>query len=136
MAPSAKPSWASLPPHVGKIITCLYPGDPKAQLRPVLVLESLVGADGASFAVRVAYGTKSLDRETRGKIDLIIDTAADIAACGLAVPTRFDLETTATLPWEPPQCDCWRGRISPIIGELPLAQQIECAHRLKAIQDR
>jgi len=81
MAPSAKPSWTSHPPRVGNIITCLYPGDPKGRLRPVLVLETQAGS-GGSFAVRVAYGTSSLDTETRGKIDLIIDDAADIDECG------------------------------------------------------
>jgi hypothetical protein len=38
----------------------LYPGDPKGQLRPCLVLETQNGSEGG-FAVRVAYGTKSLE---------------------------------------------------------------------------
>lgn len=120
MAPSAKPGWTSRPPRVGNIVTCLYPGDPKGRLRPVLVLETQAGSAG-SFAVRVAYGTKALDRETRGKIDLIIDDPADIDACGLPLATRFDLENLATIPWQPPLCDCWRGFDTPIIGKLPLA---------------
>lgn len=56
------------------------------------------------------------------------------AAC--AVPTRFDLEETATLVWEPPECDCWRGRYTPILGELPVKQQVECAYKLAAIQNK
>jgi len=135
MAPSAKPGWCSRPPRVGNIVTCLYPGDPKGRLRPVLVLETQAGSSG-SFAVRVAYGTTSLDHATRGKIDLIVDNRADIDECGLAVATRFDLENIATIPWEPPFCDCWRGFETPVLGELPVAQQIECAFRLRAIQER
>ena len=135
MVPSAKPGWTSHPPRIGDIVTCLYPGDPKGRLRPVLVLETQAGSAG-SFAVRVAYGTTSLDYATRAKIDLIIDAAADIDACGLAVATRFDLENIATIPWEPPFCDCWRGFDTPILGELPVAQQVECAFKLKAIQEK
>lgn len=135
MAAIDKPGWVARPPRVGNVITCLYPNDPKGQLRPVLVLETLAGS-GGGFAVRVAYGTKSLDYETRGKIDLIIDSAPDIDACGLAIPTRFDLEETAMIPWEPPDCDCWRGRYSPILGELPVKQQVDCAYKLAAIQNK
>lgn len=135
MAANAKPGWVSRPPRVGNVVTCLYPNDPKGALRPVLVLEALAGSS-EGFAVRVAYGTKSLDYATRGKIDLIIDTKADIDACGLALATRFDLEECAIIPWEPPLCDCWHGRYSPVIGELPVKQQIDCAYKLAAIQNK
>lgn len=135
MAPSDKPRWVSRPPRVGNIVTCLYPGDPKGQLRPCLVLETQSGSKG-DLAVRVAYGTKSLDYETRGKIDLIIDKPIDIDTCGLAVATRFDLEETATVPWEPPLCDCWTGFATPTIGELPFSKQIDCAYKLQAIQNK
>jgi len=135
MAQSANPSWVSRPPHVGNIITCLYPGDPKGRLRPVLVLEVRAGSV-SGFSVRVAYGTRSLDYETRGSIDLIIDKPIDIDHCGVPEATRFDLETTAVVAWEPPSCDCWRGWATPILGELPTSQQVECAYRLKAIQEK
>ena len=133
MATADKPAWVSQLPRVGNIITCLYPNDPKGRLRPVLVLETRAGSAG-TIAVRVAYGTTSLDHETRGKIDLIIEDEAEVDACGLAASTRFDLEETATIPWEPPLCGCWKGFDSPIIGELPVPQQIECAYKLQAIQ--
>src|SRR5215207_2633676 len=119
MALSGKPSWVSRPPRVGNIITCLYPGDPKGRLRPCLVLETSAGSAGG-FSVRVAYGTKELDKQTRGDIDLIIESESDVEACGLAIPTRFDLELTAVILWEPPLCNCWRGRLTPKIGELPV----------------
>jgi hypothetical protein len=135
MAASDKPRWVSRPPRVGNIITCLYPGDPKGELRPVLVLETRAGSSGG-FSVRVAYGTKNLAYESRGKIDLIIDTSLDIESCGVAVATRFDLEETAVIPWEPPLCDCWRGYATPILGELPVSQQVECSYKLAAIQDK
>jgi hypothetical protein len=99
------------------------------------VLETRAGS-GGGFAVRASYGTSSLDYETRGKIDLIVDSPADIEACGLAVATRFDLEETAELPWEPPLCDCWRGYHTPIIGELPVKQQVNCSYKLSAIQNK
>src|ERR1700743_893797 len=135
MAASAKPEWVSRPPHAGDIVTCLYPIDPKGRLRPCLVLEVLAGS-GGGYAVRVAYGTKSRDKATRGNIDLIVESQSDMDECGVAVATRFDLETTATIPWDPPDCDCWRGCYSPILGELPKAQQIDCAHKLQAIQNK
>lgn len=135
MTPSDKPRWVSRPPRVGNIITCLYPGDPKKRLRPVLVLQTSAGSNGG-FAVRVAYGTKSLDYDTRGQIDLIIDKPIDMDTCGVPLATRFDLENTAEVPWEPPFCDCWKGFGSPILGELPSSQQVECAYRLKAIQEK
>jgi hypothetical protein len=135
MASSAKPGWVSRPPRVGNIITCLYPNDPKGRLRPCLVLEVLAGSKGG-FAVRVAYGTKSLDKATRGKIDVIIESRSDIDECGIAVPTRFDLEETATILWEPPDCGCWQGESSPVLGELPTIQQVDCAYKLQAIQNK
>jgi hypothetical protein len=88
------------------------------------------------YAVHVAYGTKSLDKTTRGKIDLIIELEADIDECGMAVPTRFDLENTAALMWEPPDFDCWKGRYTPVLGSLPKSQQVECSWKLQAIQDK
>ena len=135
MASSAKPSWVSHPPRVGNIVTCKYPGDPKGELRPVLVLQKREG-DKGGFAVRVAYGTKNLNKEKRAHIDLIIEDQHLVDACGLAVPTRFDLENIAVLPWEPPDCGCWSGYNSPVIGELPTDQQIECAYKLAAIQNK
>lgn len=132
---AAKPSWVSRPPRVGNIVTSLYPNDPKGRLRPVLVLETLAGSV-SGYAVRVAYGTSSLDKDTRGKIDLIIESQSDVDACGLAVPTRFDLEETAIIPWETPDCDCWHGRYSPVLGELPTEQQVDCAYKLAAIQNK
>jgi len=100
-----------------------------------LVLEVQSGSEGG-FAVRVAYGTKSLDYETRGNIDLIIDKPIDIDTCGLPLPTRFDLEEIATIAWEPPKCDCWEGFATPILGELPTSKQIDCAYKLAAIQNK
>src|SRR4051812_40805272 len=101
MASNAKPGWCSRPPRVGDVVTCLYPNDPKGRLRPALVLETKVGSNGGR-AVRIAYGTSNLNKEKRGDIDLIIESQSDIDECGLAVATRFDLETTAVIPWEPP----------------------------------
>ena len=90
----------------------------------------------SGYAVRVAYGTSSLNKEARGKIDLIIETQSDIDECGIAVPTRFDLEETAIIPWEPPECDCWHGQYSPVLGGLPTSQQVDCAYKLQAIQNK
>lgn len=135
MAESGKPSWVSRPPRVGNVITCLYPKDPKGELRPVLVLAVLSGSEGG-YAVRVAYGTKSLDHKTRGEIDLIIESKNDVDTCGLALPTRFDLEEIAVIPWEPPDCDCWRGRYTPVLGELPADKQVDAAYKLAAIQNK
>jgi hypothetical protein len=135
MAPTVKPGWVSRPPRVGEIVTCLYPNDPKGRLRPCLVLEARAGS-ASGYSIRVAYGTKSLDKATRGNIDLIIENQSDVDACGLAVPTRFDLENTAVIPWEPPDCDCWHGQYSPVLGVLPRPHQIDCGHKLLAIQNK
>jgi hypothetical protein len=130
-------SCSNRPTRSLKAAACSMPGWPPSLTRSLLplVLETQAGS-GGGFAVRVAYGTKSLDYVTRGKIDLIIDSPEDIDICGLAVATRFDLENIATIPWEPPHCDCWRGRLTPILGELPMAQQVECAYKLAAIQNK
>lgn len=135
MAQTAKPGWVSRPPHVGDVVTCLYPNDPKGRLRPCLVLEVLAGST-SGHAVRVAYGTKSLDKATRGKIDVIVESQSDIDACGIAVATRFDLEETAVISWEPPDCDCWHGRYTPVLGSLPKSHQIDCGFKLQAIQQK
>lgn len=135
MAESAKPGWVSRPPRVGNVITCLYPNDPKGRLRPCLVLETLKGSE-EGYAVRVAYGTSSLDHATRGKIDLIVESQSDITACGVAVPTRFDLEETAVISWEPPECDSWHGQYSPILGNLTVDQEKDAAYKLAAIQNK
>lgn len=129
----SKPDWVSRPPRVGQVVTCLYPGDPKARLRPCLVLGVAVSKTG-SYAVHLAYGTSQLDKATRGGIDLIIEKESDMEACGIAVPTRFDLETTAAIVWEPPEFDCWRGEYSPILGMLPREKQIDCGYKRRAIQ--
>ncbi|WP_146006743.1 hypothetical protein [Bradyrhizobium forestalis] len=86
--------------------------------------------------MRVAYGTSKLNKAKRGEIDLIIESQEDIDECGLAVATRFDLETTAVIPWEPPDCDCWHGQYSPKLGSLSIDRQVDCAHKLTAIQNK
>jgi hypothetical protein len=100
-----------------------------------LVLEVSAGST-SGYSVRIAYGTKSLDKDTRGKIDVIIETAADINACGIAVPTRFDLENTAVIPWDPPDCGCWHGRYTPVLGALPIEKQTDCAWKLHTIRQK
>jgi hypothetical protein len=132
---SGRPGWVSRPPSVGSVVTCLYPGDPKARLRPCLVLGVATGSAGG-YAIHVAYGTSQLDKDKRGDIDLIIEDAADINACGIALATRFDLENTAAIVWEPPEFDCWHGRYSPVLGSLPRDKQIDCAYKLRAINDK
>jgi len=99
------------------------------------VLETRAGSSGG-YAVRVAYGTSNLNKEKRSQIDLIIESSTDINECGIAVPTRFDLEHTAVIPWEPPDCECWHGEYSPKLGALPLERQIDCAHKIAAIQNK
>jgi hypothetical protein len=133
MAQTAKPGWVSRPPRAGDVVTCLYPNDPKGRLRPCLVLEVLVGSE-SGYAVRLAYGTKNLDKVARRKIDIIIESQSDIDACGVAIATRFDLENTAVIPWEPPDCDCWHGEYSPKLGSLPKNHQVDCSYKLAAIR--
>lgn len=135
MSSNDKPGWVSRPPVIGDIVTCLYPNDPKGNLRPCLVLGVAKGSKGG-YAIHVAYGTKQLDKNTRGDIDLIVETGDDVAACGIALPTRFDLENTAAIVWEPPDFNCWHGRYTPVLGALPKHQQIDCAYKMRAIQSK
>jgi hypothetical protein len=100
-----------------------------------LVLGVAQGSAGG-YAIHVAYGTKQLDKEKREAIDLIVENETEIGACGIAIPTRFDLETTAALVWEPPEFDCWHGRYSPVLGTLPRDRQIDCAYKLRAIREK
>ncbi len=134
MAQNAKPSWVSRPPRVGNVITSRYPNDPKAVLRPCLVLE--VQENSGSYAVRVAYGTSTLKIEQRGNIDIIAQSQSDLDANGVAVPTRFDLENTALIPWEEPECGCWRGKYSPVLGNLTRDQEEDAARKLAALQNK
>jgi hypothetical protein len=86
--------------------------------------------------VRVAFGTGTVKEKIRGAIDLIIESDDDRDRCGLPKPTRFDLETIAILSWEPPECDCWRGFNSPVLGSIPKSKEIECISKLAAIQNK
>jgi hypothetical protein len=135
MPTNNKPAWISRQPHVGDIVTCLYPNDPKGRLRPCLVLGVAKGSAG-SYAVHIAYGTTNLNKEKRSEIDLIVDSEIDIKACGIPSATRFDLENTTALVWEQPDFDCWKGRYSPRLGSLPKNKQTECGWKLKSIKDK
>ena len=130
------PDWVSQPPDVGDIITCYYPSDPKRALRPALVLELRVSDDLEEFSVRVAYGTSKTDRPEREHVSLTITDNGQVAMCGLAVPTRFDLETQATITWSQKECGCWRGFTSPVIGHLTKGLQVDCAHKLNEMQKK
>lgn len=130
MADDSRPEWISQPPGVGDFITCYYPGDPKGELRPVLVLEVRVSEDFEEFSIRVAYATSKINKPHRAGVSVTVSDAGQVSVCGLAVPTRIDLDTQATIPWDEEYCGCWRGFSSPILGKLPTGLQVECAYTL------
>jgi hypothetical protein len=49
---------------------------------------------------------------------LIIQNVTDLTQIGLARATRFDLDTTITLPWTNEFFSCWTGYRTPRIGAL------------------
>jgi len=123
MTSSGNPAWVSSPPSAYDIVACWYPlkerpDDPGPVLRPVLVTTVQRGQQSGLFACRVAFGTKQLKIPQRRDKDIIVQNTNDIRIFGLARATRFDLDTTATLPWTPDFFGCWTDHASPLIGSL------------------
>ena len=90
-------------------------------LRPCLVIGVLKGKSTGNVAVKLTYGTKHLKFAQRRHLDLIIQNNADINAMGLAIATRFDLDSKniITLPWTEQFFGCWSGHKHPRLCTLP-----------------
>jgi hypothetical protein len=104
-----------------EIVWCRFPDDlndpePSPKPRPGLVRSVAILDDGTG-EVEVAYGTTNLKLNTR-PFDLIISKASEMNACGLYRATRFDLETTAWLPWDTEWFEILPDYFSPVIGKL------------------
>jgi hypothetical protein len=69
-------------------------------------------------AIKVSYGTTNLKWLMRGRVDLIIQNAAELAEIGLPMATRFDLDESNVLPWCAEFFCIPRGRSSIIVGHL------------------
>lgn len=86
----------------GDIVWCRFPHaefptDPGPKARPGLVRGVARSPDGKIGAVEISYGTsKIIGRPPHG---LIISENIELAACGLTVPTCFQLDLTRRLPW-------------------------------------
>jgi hypothetical protein len=120
---SGKAAWTQSRPSAYDIATTWYPeddhpDDPGPKLRPCLVLKVLQGKTSGTFACDMAYGTKELKIIKRRDKDIIIQNTAHVQQMGMAVPTRFDLDCVARLPWNEEFFGCWKGHQSPIIGSL------------------
>jgi hypothetical protein len=118
----ADPSWIAQHPSVFDIVTCFFPeregAEEMPKLRPSLVLEVLKGRKTGAIACRIAYGTRNLKFVQRKDRDVIIQNAADLVLVGLPMATRFDLDNTLVLPWQPEFFGCWTGYDHPKIGQL------------------
>ncbi len=113
----AEPVWYPDCPNVFDIVASWWPGDPKAELRPCLVVGRATNALGQHM-VRVHYGTTNLKADSRGHRDLLVTDPRTVAAFGLRYPTRFDLETRLDLTYNDAVFGCVAGRRTPVIGAL------------------
>jgi hypothetical protein len=86
-------------------------------LRPCLVTRVLRDEEG-SIGCTVVFGTKKLKIMTRQHLDIIVGKSEDISQFGLAMATRFDLDSPVDLPWTPDFFGCWTRKKSPVIGKL------------------
>lgn len=122
MAAPSEPFWVATPPNAFDIATAWFPErnsiPPGPKLRPSLVIAVLQNKISGSIACKIAYGTKNLKLTQRGQLDLIIQNSVDMALFGLSTATRFDLDFTATVPWNNKYFGCWYGYSSPVIGSL------------------
>jgi hypothetical protein len=122
--PASKlPAWVDRPPNAYDIVTAYFPeskprpGD--QSLRPCLVTRVLKADDApGEYACEVVFGTKHLKIMQRQFLDVIVQNHEHMTDFGLAMATRFDLDSHATLPWTPQFFGCWRGKRSPVIGSL------------------
>ena len=125
----SRPSWAVSPPNLFDIVVGFYPeSQPKAGTpahRPCLVTAVYADEAKAVFACEIAFGTKRLKTLSRGDIDLIIQNSTDLDEMGLAVATRFDLDsaTRVVLEWNDTNFKPWTGYNTPKIGALTLPYQ-------------
>jgi hypothetical protein len=118
-----EPRWTRNPPSAFDIAASWYPereapDKPGPILRPVLITAVLRGESSGLYACRVAFGTKNLKIVQRQADDLIIQNARDLEQFGLGRATRFDLDFTATLPWNKSFFGCWTDHTTPVIGSL------------------
>ena len=125
MPSKGEPAWVRSPPAAYDIVTAYYPESQggtrsaKPKLRPSLVLNVLTDPDEPGlFFCRVAYGTKNLKIVQRRHLDIIVQNAVHVHQLGLARATRFDLDSTVTLPWTDEFFGCWTGHATPRIGAL------------------
>jgi hypothetical protein len=119
---SNPPEWVNRPPAAYDIVAAFYPEtSPRPgtkKLCPCLVTQVRQNADTGAHACVVVFGTTHLKVIQRQHLDIIVQNHEDVTAFGLAMPTRFDLDSPVLLPWIPQFFGCWRGRPSPIIGSL------------------
>lgn len=118
--PTPLPRWVDTPPTPFSIVTAYYPEtNPKGalRLRPCLVKAVVEYEDGEKGCL-VYFGTKHLKVFKRQGWDVIVQNAGDIAQFGLAMATRFDLDSEEPLPWHPDFFGCWRGKPTLRLGEL------------------
>lgn len=73
-----------------------YEGKDADKLHPALVLDVLESETGRTLVL--AYGSsKQVDRSSPPQNEVTVIDPEDVAACGLRVPTRFDLSVRATM---------------------------------------
>ena len=122
--PTSKlPAWVDRPPNAYDIVTAYFPESkprPGAKhLRPCLVTRVLTAADAADeYACEVVFGTKHLKIMQRQFLDVIVQNHEHMTDFGLAMATRFDLDSHIILPWTAQFFGCWRGKRTPVVGSL------------------
>jgi hypothetical protein len=130
------PPWVNQIPSAYDIVTAWYPETkPKPglkRLRPCLVTKLLQNDETGEFACVVAFGTKHLKVMQRSHLDIIVQNAVDIPLMGLAMATRFDLDSALPLPWSAQFFGCWSGMHTPILGRLTQEYIKDYAYKMLA----
>ncbi|MGH8446423.1 MAG: hypothetical protein ACREVL_14210 [Solimonas sp.] len=93
-------------PQAGDVVLCRFPEDivdpePSLKPRPAIIVKVSEPVDGdASYHVHVCYGSTQIYK-AKGPYawDVLITDPGEMAHCGLAEPTRFDLSTIIQLDY-------------------------------------
>lgn len=93
------------------------PNQPGPKFRPGLVRSIFVSRERQRAVIDVAYGTSRIIGME--PFELIIDADDEQLACGLVLPTCFNLQRSVRLPWAEEFFGTRMTRKGPILGRLP-----------------
>jgi hypothetical protein len=122
-------------PRLHHIVWCRVPdanGTPGQTVRPALIRGSKHDPTTGRGALLVSYGSKSLQLQKLGHLDLIIQNNTRMRQLGLPTATRFDLGLTNWLPWADEFFASPAHSVQIVAGPLSENERIRLRSRLKA----